>query len=484
MLVDRTTFPDVAQFNTHGIVLRASGIFYYKKNQNFKTTISFLNYWKIKRDQNVTIISSLRNLDGSLKNREEIKFKNSEVINYVPNIQESNFEGSLEIEIFSLTDMVIPYAGILVIYESKFGISMTHTYGRTYSAHEIEEGHTLSKCEETCCHVLLPKNKGKSYAIFHNGSNVTPAQEIVLSLLNYRDERITTKVNLKSLNPYQTIKIVPSDHFKNYYEFLNDNPGNVSISFSLNNTAFPRMLTVNETVNQDDFQVNHSNFNLSKTKAPRLEDGQCGYMNPVNFNDTKSEMVIYPDCEDGEYEAVYKNEIRINFNKNHLVSVRMDSSKNNFVKFRKINDNLPIRIHTGVRISKSNKRLPSETCMGILHVKSAPKRLHWVIVAENQKFHSRVVLRTFTDEWEHEKNKKNNPLLLKLFSEKNLEPKETSIAPSELLSGKPLRDIFPDAEEFLGDSFGWLTIFSEYPHYCAYGTIENNHESISFEHSF
>jgi len=241
------------------------------------------------------------------------------------------------------------------------------------------------------------------------------------------------------------------------------------------------MLTVNESFNQDDFQVNHSNFNLSKTKSQRLESGQCGYMNPVNLNDTKSEMVIYADSEDGEYEAIYKNKVKINFNKNHLVSTVLDSSTDNFVKFRKIDDNLPIRIHTGMRISKSNKRLPSETCMGIRHARSGAKRFHWLIVAENKKFHSRVVVRTRTDELEHEKN---NPLVLKLYSEKKSEVKETSIHPSELHNGKLLSDIFQDIEGFLGDSFGWLTIFSEYKHYDVFGTIENDCESIAFEHSF
>lgn len=484
MLVDRTTFPDIAHNYKHGNILRASGIFYYKKNKNFKTTISFLNYWKIKRDLTVTIISSLRNLDGSLIMREEIKFTNSDVINYIPNISEFDFEGSVEIEIFSLKDMVIPYAGIMVVYESKFGISMTHTYGRTYSSHEIEDGKTLLICEETCCHALLPKNQGKSYVIFHNGSTITPAQKITLSLLNYQDKRITTTISLKPLNPFQTIKLIPSEIFKNYYEFLNDKPGNVSISFSLNNSAFPRMLTVNETSNQDDFQVNHSNFNLSKNKAPRLEHGQCGYMNPVNLNDAKSEMVIYPDCEEGEYEAIVKNDVKVNFNQNHLVSIEMDSSTNNFIQFRKIDDDLPIRVHTGVRISKTDERLPSETCMGIKHARSEMKRFHWLIVAENKKFYSRIILRTFTDKLDHEKNKKNNPIILKLYSEKNNNVKEVLIDPNELLSGKRLKEIFPNAEDFLSDSFGWITIFSEYPHYDVYGTLENNHNSIAFEHSF
>lgn len=483
-LVQNEAVVKLAHENIHGVVLRASGIFYYKKNNDFKTSFSFLNYWKIKRNIPVTIICSIRNLDGRLIKREEIKFEKSDVMNYVPNLPEISFEGSVEIEIFSLVDMVIPYAGILVIYQSKFGTSMTHTYGRTYSSYEIEEGNTLSKCEETCCHSLLPKNAGKSYVIFHNGSQITPKQEVVLSLLNYLDERIETTINLPPLNPYQTIKIDPSECFENYYAFLHENPGNVSISFSLNNTAFPRMLTVNETHDGSDFQVNHSNFNLSKTTAPKLENNQFGHMNPVNLDGLETDLIVYPDCEDGEYEVIYENEVAANFNKNHFVSVKMNSTTTNFVKFAKINDNVPIRIHTGLRISKSPERLPSESCHGIWHNQCPPKRFHWLMVSENQKNYSRVVFRSFSDDFANEKDKKDIPLILKLYSEKSFEVKEVSINPSELVNGKRLGDIFVDAEKFLGDSFGWLTIFSEYPYCEAYGTIENTHGSIAYEHSF
>lgn len=71
-----------------------------------------------------------------------------------------------------------------------------------------------------------------------------------------------------------------------------------------------------------------------------------------------------------------------------------------------------------------------------------------------------------------------------MYSEKTFEVKDVSINPSELFNGKRLKDIFVDAENFLGDSFGWLSIFSEYPYYEAYVLIENNHGSIAYEHSF
>tara|TARA_B100000029_G_scaffold496962_1_gene563985 strand:- start:88 stop:1518 length:1431 start_codon:yes stop_codon:yes gene_type:complete len=475
-----TLFLDKAHKNTHGLVLRSSGIFYYKKNPNFKTTLTFLNYWKIKRELKVKLICSTRALDGSLILREEIKFTNSDVINYTPSISESNFEGSVEIEIFGLEDLVIPYAAIMVIYESKFGISMTHTYGRTYSLHEIEDGNILPIGEETCCHSLIPKKRGNSYLIFHNGGYVTPEQTVNLSLLNYAGKRITASFQLETLNPYQTVKIDPRNYFENYDVFLDEKPGNISISFTLNQSAFPRLLSVNESSDQNDFQVNHSNFNLSKIVGPKLDD-EYGYNNPPSLPNVETELIIYPDCEDGKFEAIYDNQT-VQFNKDSLTNIKIIPNKNDCIKFRKINDKLPLRIHTGIRLSKSNDLLPSETCRGIWHSKAQPKRFFWLPVAGNKKIHSRITVRPY-------KNSENNDgadinLILKLYSEKNSQILDTKVKSSILNNGAELITLFPECESFLGNSFGWLTIFSEYPFFDVTGTMENEHDSISYEHAF
>ena len=473
-------FLDKAHKNTHGFILRSSGIFYYKKNSNFKTTISFLNYWKIKRDLKVTVVCSTRDLDGTLVLREKIQFKNSDVMNYSPSLSKSNFEGSVEIEAFGLEDLVIPYAAITVIYESKFGISMTHTYGRTYSTNEIQEGNIVPIGEETCCHSLISKKKGKSYLILHNGGFETPEQKITLSLLNNLGQRISTIFELDSLNAYQTIKIDPRDYFKNYDEFLNENPGNLTISFTLNKSAFPRLLSVNESSDGSDFQVNHSNFNLSKIIGPKLDD-EYGYNNPPSLNDVKTELVIYPDCEDGEFEAIYDTE-KVLFNKDCLTSIKIIPTKDKCVKFRKINDKLPLRLHTGVKLSKSSNVLPSETCRGMWNSSASQKRFFWLPVAGNKKLHSRIIVRPYKQFDNEQKNE--TQLKLRLYSEENIQFMETNVNSSILNNGAELNSIFPDLGSFLGDSFGWLTIYSEYPFFDVTGTMENDHGSISLEHAF
>ena len=102
-----------------GIAYRSSTIFYYKKSKDFSTLINFMDYWKIKKSINVMIISSLRDMKGKLIFREKLNFDKGHVINYQPNLDVEEFEGSLEMEAIANDNLGIPFAAMLVIYEAK-----------------------------------------------------------------------------------------------------------------------------------------------------------------------------------------------------------------------------------------------------------------------------------------------------------------------------------------------------------------------------
>ena len=80
--------------------------------------------------------------------------------------------------------------------------------------------------------------------------------------------------------------------------------------------------------------------------------------------------------------------------------------------------------------------------------------------------------------------KNDTQLILKLYSEKNSQILETKTSALILNNGAELDSLFPNVDSFLDNSFGWLTIFSDYPFFDVTGTIENEHGSISYEHAF
>ena len=246
-----------------GHAYRSSAIFYYKQSEPFKTTISLMDYWRPKRNIEVYIIISRRAMDGTLCVRKEYKFEEGNVINYAE-LAGEEFEGSVEVEIFSSRNMVIPYSAIMVIYENENSISMTHSYGRIYSPHEIEEKRTIMIGEESCW-TVRDSPTVKSFAVFHNGTGIQNAQTVKLEVLNHKSERQIYNHDIEELKPYATVRIVPQDIIgEELLEFLVGQAGNISLSFDLSG-AFTRMLIGNES--NSETQVTHSNFNYSMHKT-------------------------------------------------------------------------------------------------------------------------------------------------------------------------------------------------------------------------
>ncbi|MDP6108681.1 MAG: hypothetical protein QGF71_01230 [Rhodospirillales bacterium] len=71
-----------------------------------------MDYWDVKRNTEVCVIASIRTMKGDLVGREELKFETGKVINYSHFDHEDDFEGSVEIEVFALQDLVFPFVGV------------------------------------------------------------------------------------------------------------------------------------------------------------------------------------------------------------------------------------------------------------------------------------------------------------------------------------------------------------------------------------
>ena len=462
----------------YGIVLRSSAIFYYKKSPIFKTTISLLNYWKLKREIDVAIIASLRRMDGSLVKREKLDFNNGMVINYSPQIQDKYFEGSVELEAFSIENLVIPYAGIIVIYETINGVSMVHSYSRIYSQHEVETGQTITDVEE-CCLPIKNSADIESFAVFHNGDIIVPAQKVFFSILNHKGTRKNFSFELKILQPYETVKINFQDHFPKLVEFLEHKTGYCTISFKLNR-SFTRMAIINKKIDDSDFQIAHSDFNYGKYFTDKLEEGKLGHMSVPKLSGTIEYAIVYPDCDIGNYEIKSNGKTIAKFNENKHAEIPITGSDSEVFLFKKIDAPLPTRIHTGLRILKSIKRIPSEPCLGIYHDGISPKRFYWGVCVGRKNWKSRIILQQYVG---FNDPKKEENVVIKLYSDHAHESREIKIEPTKLRNGVFLSELFPDADEFLLEKFGWFTLFSPYPYCMIYSTMENTREGITLEHT-
>lgn len=467
----------------HGLVIRSSAIFYYKYSHNFKSTISFMNYWYIKRDLNVMIIASTRDMKGKLVLREAVNFDQGNVINYEPQIRNKEntdyFEGSVEIEVFSNTNMVIPYAAIMAVYTMTNSISMVHSYGRTYSPHEVEEARTISIGHESCW-TIRDSQEVKSFCVFHNGYSICEQQTVRMELTNSTGEKKQIILVLPQLAPFQTYKLYPADHYPEIIAFLNNQAGNASLSYILSN-AFTRLLVGNESANE--MQVTHSNFNYAIHQTDCVEDGTYAYMNIVNtdFNDTQ--VIVYPDCHKGQYSMLIDEKV---YDFDGSKRLQIDIEKNAIVKFKRHDGPLPMRIVTAYSGKQSKDiTLPFECSLGIHHDNYPAKHSHWGLVAWSEKCRSQVIVQLQTELFGEIGNSETALIHLHSAHMHNTLQKTLNYHDIQALrEGLYLDHLFPQCDSFLGGDFGYIYLTSSYPGFSCFTTIENNTGSMTFEHTF
>lgn len=461
-----------------GIVLRSSAIFYYKVSNTIKTTISFMNYWKFKRDIEVCVIASTRTMEGKLILREQLTFDKGEVVNYRPSVQ-SRFEGSVEIEVFSTKNMAIPYAAIMAVYESEKGISMVHSYSRTYSPHEIEEGRTIQKGDEACWTIRDDKNT-RSFCVLHNGGSYQEEQAAVLKVIGPENEYKEVKMELPELPPYSTFKVYPSKYIENLSEWLGNSSGNASISFHVKG-AFTRLLIGNEYMDGSDLQVTHSNFNYSIKKTDYVDSNDNnGYMRVPGCGVENKEVIVYPESDRGRYIFEY-NEVSKNFKTGDRVIIPVDRGT---VKFKKIDGSLPTRLVTGL-ICNNTEFLPAETSLGIATELRPKKRFWWALVASDARIASKLIVENMPELSGEEPIE----VTIRLFSydrKDYIERKYDSLefARHDFSNGVAIEEIFPNAKEYLNGDFGYITLFSEYGGLQCFTMLENEVGSYTLEHGF
>ena len=168
-----------------GLCPRSSAIFWIPAISTGSVRFALSNYWLFKNSIKVLLVASFRNMSGKLVARINIDFGQSDVlILNPPKADELEQGGSVELEALANQDIRIPYAAIMAIYETNQSISMVHSYARSYSIWEIEEGRTISEGHEGCW-TLRDTADIYSFAVLHNGADLQHAQVANLKVKNY-----------------------------------------------------------------------------------------------------------------------------------------------------------------------------------------------------------------------------------------------------------------------------------------------------------
>ena len=456
----------LAQF---GEIYRSSAIFLVP--DGIKTKISFMNYWKVKNDLAVTLLVTERDKSGRLHKRVSLDWSQTGVHNYVPEID----EGSVEIEAFGNTNLRIPYAAIMAIYETDSSVTMVHAYGRNHSLIELEDARAIIEGREGCW-TIDPRPGVRNVAYFHNGHAELVPQECRIVLTLHDGSERMKQFSMPAIAPFETVAFDVEKIWPDYADVLQGETGWATVHFE-SKSAFTRMIVSRYDTRTKEFQVTHSNFDYSEHDTDLISATKPAYMKLPTYEDiVDNQVVVYPRFTPGRY--ILEPADVEHFEVARLLGVERGAS----LAFSRSDGELPSRIVTGYRGRRSHDALPFECSLGVIHQNQPPKRFHWGVVSAAHG--SRIYLTSYEEIY----GAPDGPLELSfaLYGFGSVEPlKRTIVVPAlhELPGSYALAEVFPDAAQFLGGDLGYITLFCAWGGLVVFTSLQKG-KSLTLEHTF
>lgn len=243
--------------------LRTSAIFPVFEDGVTSTRVLFMGYWKVKRGISpLALIATLRNESGETVGRstqiiDQVKAFSLQASSLLPK-GFSAFRGSLEVEFFSVTDLVFAYPAVVVNYIGQHSNTLVHIAQRVYNNYEDYMRNNLTSVPEAGFNLYGEKNS-QPFLTLINGIVEMPSQIAELTLYDENKHVDTLKIELPALPPYGT-------YFLDLQDRLPHQRLSASFRFRLN-WVYPRLIVGNRNVQDETLSVTHTYYDCSKEKS-------------------------------------------------------------------------------------------------------------------------------------------------------------------------------------------------------------------------
>ena len=383
-LSSRLEFGETLDVNRKPI-FRSSAVFPVVQNDFYSTNILFLGYWFIKRKiREVTILVTLRNSSGSIITRNSLlinspKSYSVELHSLLKNIQysESNFLGSIELEIFSTQDMVFPYPALVLNYYGDNFNTCVHTIGRFYNDFEDLHENETFKVPETGFDIHA-NDDVEPFISFVNGP--LPNSNLLISYVvtNFKSEKFNGSFNLDKIDPYETIFLKLKEKIPDLNNMLKNESGSITLKHNLEG-FFTRFLVGNIQNSFPSLSFTHTYYDCSSCSEESdywdrstNEFYDCSVYVPIFIdNNQYTELVIYPNFSPSDFtlDIVLYDSDGVEIHKSEsFLTISSKDSKLLKINFNELIDNLNIdknKVKSAHLISNFENKIPSRLKFGL-----------------------------------------------------------------------------------------------------------------------
>jgi hypothetical protein len=366
-------------------VFRSSAIFPAIQTDFYTTNIMFLGYWLIKRKiREITILITLRSKDGKIVTRNTLlvdspKSYSIELNSLLQNTSNKNSEffGSIELEIFSTQDMVFPYPALVLQYYGENFNTCVHTLGRIYNDFEDLHENEVSRVPESGFDISCSKDL-EPFVSFVNGpiSNSNALFNYVIT--NSESEKFSGSFNLGEIQPYETMLLKLKENIPNLDKILKNKSGSITLEHNLEG-FFPRFLAGNFQNSLDSLSFTHTFYDCSSSHDisdywDRATDEfyDCSVYVPIFIdNNQYTELVIYPNFSPSEFDldiSLHDSDGKQVYLLESFLSISSNDSKLFKINFNEIIQNLDIdkhKVKTAHLISNFKNKIPSRLKFGL-----------------------------------------------------------------------------------------------------------------------
>lgn len=479
---------------------RSSAIFPVLENEHYHTRVLFMGYWLLKRNiREIGMLITLRNEKGGMLDRSYLMIDSSkafsihikEILHRKGHVVDA-FVGSLELEIFSTVDLVFPYPAFVINYFNEHFSTVVHSVGRIYNDVEDMTGNQEYEVREAGFDIYAGSGI-VPFVAFTNGPWKNDRLTITYKVINDKNEALEGSFHVENLQSLQTSFLYFSDHIDALETFLGGKKGTINLGHNLQG-LFPRFVVGNIDQHRTAMSITHSYYDCSpfndaksywNSTDDRFLDSSIAI--PLFLNEGfYTELIIYPIFAVSDFSiglTFFDETGRVLFLAKQAAKVQGKDQKYQSIDFGQVlvqngwskegvksvrieclwedKHCIPTRVKFGLNVGYLNQ-LPCNICfapqLGNPNILLKKSTFKWAPILNS----NRSVI-SLTNSSSLKVYQQSAEVELNFYREHDGESLSRSILIPPF--GIYHLDVEQDLElkQFLGDSSGWMTAFSENP---------------------